>query len=834
MSLWRKLYYNMLNLPLKFLVKSKLIPTDPITELGLNTTSPTLYVLPYHSKADLLTLRQQCLAIGLPDPLNSVDINGTKLPAYVFIDDGPRVFRYYSPDPRKDSVKTFHAYLDLHRNNPNLDIQMLPASVMFGRSPGREGHNSAPQLRLLNGVQKFFAALWLGRDSFVRFSPPVSMRVMAEEHGTDSIIANKLARVARIHYSRQRLAAVGPKLPVRQDLFNKLLTSKAIEKAVEDESRSKKIPLKKAQQNAVNMMEEIAANFSYEAIRLSDRVLSWTWNRLYQGINVQHAERVRQLAQDGHEIVYVPSHRSHMDYLLLSYVLYHQGLVPPHIAAGINLNFWPAGPIFRRLGAFFIRRTFKGNKLYSTVFREYLSELFARGYSIEYFVEGGRSRTGRLLQPKTGTLSMTLQAMLRGDSRPITIVPIYIGYEHVMEVATYAKELKGAEKEKEGFFSMIRGLRKLRKLGQGYVNFGQPISLSHYLNQRVPNWRESIDPIEPQRPSWLNPAVSDLAESIMVNINNAAAANAINLCSTALLASRQRALTREQLVEQVDCYLQLLRNVPYTADATTPNKTANELLNHALQMDKFEVEKDSMGDLIILPRENAVLMTYYRNNIHHLLVLPSLIACIILHHGRIGREDIHYQVELIYPFLKAELFMRYDKQSLSEVIDILLDELANQRLITLKEDDMLVHNPHRIRPLQLLAAGVRETLQRYAITLSLLNATPEISRNTLEKESRILAQRLSVLHGINAPEFFDKAVFSTLVETLRSEGYIDNTNNDIFTANAKLLYSVIAKLMSPEIRLTIESVSQPEEISPSELSVTPQDDSIATRDKDEK
>ncbi len=136
-------------------------------------------------------------------------------------------------------------------------------------------------------------------------------------------------------------------------------------------------------------MEEIAANFSYEAVRLSDRVLSWTWNRLYQGINVHNAERVRQLAQDGHEIVYVPCHRSHMDYLLLSYVLYHQGLVPPHIAAGINLNFWPAGPIFRRLGAFFIRRTFKGNKLYSTVFREYLGELFTRGYSVEYLLKGG-------------------------------------------------------------------------------------------------------------------------------------------------------------------------------------------------------------------------------------------------------------------------------------------------------------------------------------------------------------------------------------------------------------------------------------------------------------
>lgn len=812
MSLWRKIYYNTLNLPLKLLVKSKLIPTDPITELQLDPNKPTLYVLPYHSKSDLLTLRQQCLAIGLPDPLVDNDINGTQLPAYVFIDDGPRVFRYYSPDPRKESVKIFHAYLDLHKNNPNLDIQMLPASVMFGRAPGREGHKPAP-LKLLNGVQKFFAVLWLGRDSFVRFSPSISLGQMAQEHGTDTIIANKLARVARIHYSRQRLAAVGPKLPARYELFNKLLSSKAIEKAVEDEARSKKIPLQKAQQNAVAMMEEIAANFSYEAVRLTDRVLGWTWNRLYQGINVQHAERVRQLAQDGHEIVYVPSHRSHMDYLLLSYVLYHQGLVPPHIAAGINLNFWPAGPIFRRLGAFFIRRTFKGNKLYSTVFREYLSELFARGYSIEYFVEGGRSRTGRLLEPKTGTLSMTLQAMLRGDSRPITIVPIYIGYEHVMEVGTYAKELRGAEKEKEGFFSMVRGLRKLRNLGQGYVNFGQPISLTQYLNNRVPNWRESIDPIEPQRPTWLNPTVSSLADNIMVNINNAAAANAINLCSTALLASRQRSLTREQLIEQIECYLQLLRNVPYTADATTPNKTAEELLEHALQMNKFEVEKDSMGDIIILPRENAVLMTYYRNNIHHLLVLPSLIASMVLHHERISREEIHQQVGLIYPFLKAELFMRYDTNALVSTVDTLIDELNSQKLICLKDNNMVVLNPRRIRPLQLLAAGVRETLQRYAITLSLLNASPEVSRNTLEKESRMLAQRLSVLHGINAPEFFDKAVFSTLVDTLKDEGYIDNNENDIFSTNAKNLYAVLARLMSPEIRLTIESVSQTEELS---------------------
>lgn len=677
---------------------------------------------------------------------------------------------------------------------------------MFGRSPGREKGEVNPPLRMLNGIQKFFAVSWLGRDSFVRFSPSVSLRRMADEHGTDKIIAQKLARVARMHFARQRLAAVGPRLPARQDLFNKLLASKAIARAVEDEARSKKISHEKAQQNAIALMEEIAANFSYEMIRLTDRILGFTWNRLYQGINVHNAERVRQLAHDGHEIVYVPCHRSHMDYLLLSYVLYHQGLVPPHIAAGINLNFWPAGPIFRRLGAFFIRRTFKGNKLYSTVFREYLGELFSRGYSVEYFVEGGRSRTGRLLDPKTGTLSMTIQAMLRGGTRPITLVPIYIGYEHVMEVGTYAKELRGATKEKESLPQMVRGLSKLRNLGEGYVNFGEPLPLMTYLNHHVPEWREAIDPIEAIRPSWLTPTVNNIAADLMVRINNAGAANAMNLCCTALLASRQRSLTREQLTQQLECYLALLRNVPYSPDATTPSASASELIDHALQMNKFEVEKDTIGDIIILPREQAVLMTYYRNNIAHMLVIPSLLAALVTQHRQLSRTEVLRHVETLYPFLKAELFLRWEKAELAGVVDALIAEMLRQELIVV-DGEVMSLNPSHSRSLQLLAAGARETLQRYAITFWLLSANPSINRSSLEKESRTVAQRLSVLHGINAPEFFDKAVFSTLVLTLRDEGYISDTG-DAEPEETLKVYRMLADLITSDVRLTIESVTQ--------------------------
>ncbi|MEA1063210.1 glycerol-3-phosphate 1-O-acyltransferase PlsB [Erwinia sp. HR93] len=798
---WPHFFYKLLNLPLSLLVKSKLVPEDPCAELGLDISRPIIYVLPYNSKADILTLREQCLAHDLPDPFDPLEVDGIVLPRYVFVHDGPRVFTYYTP--KEESIKLFHDYLDLHRRNPNLDIQLVPVSVMFGRSPGREKGESNPPLRMLNGIQKFFAVLWLGRDSFVRFSTPVSLRWMATEHGTDKSIAQKLLRVARMHFARLRLAAVGPRLPARQDLFNKLLSSRAIARAVEDEARSKKISHEKAQQNAIALMEEIAANFSYEAIRITDRVLGFTWNRLYQGINVHNAERVRKLAHEGHELVYVPCHRSHMDYLLLSYVLYHQGLVPPHIAAGINLNFWPAGPIFRRLGAFFIRRTFRGNKLYSTVFREYLGELFSRGYSVEYFVEGGRSRTGRLLEPKTGTLSMTLQAMLRGGSRPITLVPIYIGYEHVMEVGTYAKELRGATKEKESLLQMLRGLSKLRNLGEGYVNFGEPIPLNNWLNQRVPEWREDIDPIEAVRPAWLTPAVNEIAATLMVRINNAAAANAMNLCCTALLASRQRSLTREQLLEQLDCYIDLLRNVPYAPDTTVPSASASELIDHALRMNKFEVEQDTIGEIIILPREQAILMTYYRNNLMHMLILPSLLAQMVTQRRHITRDELLRQVTLLYPMLKAELFLHWDTPALAAEVDALLAEMQRQGLLLINGDTVQL-NPTRSRTLQLLAAGARETIQRYAITFWLLSNNPTMNRGTLEKESRTLAQRLSMLHGINAPEFFDKAVFSTLVLTLRDEGYLSDTD-DADREKALLAWRLLSDLLAPDVRLTIES-----------------------------
>lgn len=801
MAFFLNFYRKLLSLPLSILVKSNSIPNNPIEELHLNINEPLIYVLPYTSQTDLLIFQKNCLSLGLPDPLAMNEINGKKLPRYVFLDEGRRFFK--SKTVKKETEQIFSQYLEQHRNLPDLDVQLIPVSVLWGRSPGYEDKSGLPKLRLLNGIEKFATILWFGRDNFVRFSQAVSLRYMVNNFGSDQKMAQKLARVARIHFSKQRISATGPRLLNRSAMFAKLLNNEKIIKAIADEAENKKISPEKARQEAEKILQEIASNFNYSSLRVADRFLRWLWNRLYQGINVEHADRVRKLALEGHEIVYVPCHRSHIDYLLLSYVLYHQGLVPPHIAAGINLNFWPVGSIFRSWGAFFIRRTFKGNRLYSTIFREYLAELFHRGYSVEFFIEGGRSRTGRLLAPKTGMMSMTLQALQSGQqTRPISIVPVYIGYEHVLEVDTYAKELRGAAKEKENAGLVLRVIKKLRNLGKGYVNFAEPITLNNYLNQHYPDWRHNAD--DKNRPEWFNEAVSRVSNQVMVNINRAAAVNAMNLTVSILLSSRQRALSKELLIEQIDSCLQLLRNTCYDDDIILPNENGETILQHVLNLDRVGIliEKDNFGEIVRLERNSAVLMTYYRNNIQHLFVLPSFIASLVLHHEAIELNLVLEAVKKFYPFLANELFLNIPEERLQQYLLSIIDELCRQEILK-RHENILTINKKRGRSLQLLAAGVREILQRYFITLSLLKAEPNKTRTELEKESQSIAQRLSVLHGINAPEFFDKAVFSAFINGLKQNGYF-NAEGNVNNEKLDQLLSILHKIISLEIDITIQ------------------------------
>jgi glycerol-3-phosphate O-acyltransferase len=307
----------------------------------------------------------------------------------------------------------------------------------------------------------------------------------------------------------------------------------------------------------------------------------------------------------------------------------------------------------------------------------------------------------------------------------------------------------------------------------------------------------------------MTPVVNDLATKMMTNINDAAATNALTLCATALLASRQRALSRDSLVSQIDCYLSLLKNVPYSETFTVPKDSAEDLVKHAEALNKFLIESDTMGDIISLDRHQSILMTYYRNNIIHLFALPSLVAQMLIRQRELSITDIQKNVAIIYPFLKKELFLSYPEDKLEEVVANIISELERQGMIMVKDNEVTI-NQSNSQPLMLLGRTISETLQRYSIALNLLVENPDLDKSELEQKSQDIAQRLGRLHGINAPEFFDKGVFASMFATLKQQAYLDSDGNcdlEKTTVFAKLLYS----MLYPEVRLTIqESIHQAE------------------------
>ncbi len=291
----------------------------------------------------------------------------------------------------------------------------------------------------------------------------------------------------------------------------------------------------------------------------------------------------------------------------------------------------------------------------------------------------------------------------------------------------------------------------------------------------------------------------------MTEINNAAAINALNLCATALLAAKQRTLSREMLENQISLYLDLLAAAPYSNQCTLPNENAARLLQHALGLNKFVIEKDSLGETISVESQQAILMTYYRNNIIHLLAIPSLLALIFVTHTKIEREDIVNTVRRLYPFFKAELYMSFDEKSLDSYLDTLVTAFIEKDLITTEQDGSLSRNSRALSKLSLLSNTIAQTLQRYAITLTLISHMPNLSKTKLEKQSQIIAQRLSRLDSIYAPEFFDKGVFSTLIQTLKEQDYLDHH----WQANPvpiKEMLECVSKLISPDAQLTLETI----------------------------
>ncbi|HEX3849199.1 MAG TPA: glycerol-3-phosphate 1-O-acyltransferase PlsB [Steroidobacteraceae bacterium] len=738
---------------------------------------PVCYVLERESQTDLAVLGMVCARLGLPRAERRLVISRRRAgPAYFELMRPAGMFttRTASRAPRYLVQLVAAAGADA-----SFDIDLVPVAIFWGRAPHKEASLwrllFAEDWALVGRFRKFLSVLVNGRAVLVNFGEPVRLRDALQEGMNEQRSVRWVLRSLRAGLRAQRASTIGPDLSHRRTIVAQVLKARDVRRAAFREMQTRGISRRAALLAARKNALEIAANYSEAFVRLMSGILGWLWNRLYDGVDLEHVEQLNEVGE-GAEIIYVPCHRSHMDYLLLSYVIYHKGFALPHVAAGINLNLPVIGRYLRKGGAFFLRRTFRGDALYAVVFAKYLSFMMERGHPLEYFIEGGRSRTGRLLTPRTGMLSMTVRAYLREPRRPVVFMPVYFGYERVVEGRTYIGELSGAPKEKESVLGLIKGVISVlrSKLGKVHVNLGAPIHLEELLQSHHPDWRADPD----TRAPWVGEAIGELAWRINVEINAAAAVTPINLVAIAMLATPRQALAAGDLARQVELYRDLLGAAPYGPLVTVTRDDGESMIRYAESMGLIERQKHPLGDLVRMSPESAVLATYYRNNVLHLFAMPSLLACCFVSNASMRTEDIHRLVWRVYPYVAAELYLRWDEAYAYLAADELLEALARMGLLEAVPDRSEWRRPPSTSPeamqLSLLAQASIQTLERYylAVALLLQAGSGSITQEALEQRCHLMAQRMSALYGLNSPEFFDKSLFRNFIDLLRRRNVV--------------------------------------------------------------
>jgi len=792
---------------------------------------PVLYVTERYGLSDTLILEQACREAGLPEPLRPFQIGALRKQRAMFALSRREGWLFRRPRSRTHS-ETLAQLLQCVRALPDVDIQLVPVSIFVGRAPDRqEGWFRvlfSENWVVVGRFRRLLSLLLNGRSTIVQFSTPVSLRsVLAGERDAENTL-RKVSRVLRVHFQRIRALVIGPDLSHRRTLIDTVLNAEPVRAAIVSAASKDGADLSQARDKARSMAWEIAADLSHPVVRSISFLLIGFWNKIYEGVRMRHFDKLRAVAP-GHEIVYVPCHRSHIDYLLLSWLLYQNGFVVPHIAAGVNLNLPVLGPLLRRGGAFFMRRSFN-DPLYSTVFREYMSQLFARGVSIEYFIEGGRSRTGRTLAPRGGLLSMTLRSFLRESRRPVMFQPVYIGYEKIMEGESYIGELSGKPKKKESLLGLLRAFRVLRQhYGQVAVNFGEPVFLEPLLDQVAPDWRAATQDPE-SKPAWLKPAVDALADRISVNINGAADVNPINLLALALLATPKHSMTESDLIDQLELSRALLRALPYSDRVSVTELSGAEIIAYGEKMQAIQRVAHPLGDLITCAGTSAVLLSYFRNNVLHLFATAAWVACCFLNNRRMARASITRLGKVVYPFIQAELFLPWDADGFARQLDATIDFFVARGLLESVADGRIVRRgpgqSDAAYQLRVIGHSMLQAFERYYIAIAALvrNGPRTLSSGELETLCTLIAQRLSLLQELNAPEFFDKSLFRGFIQKLRElrvvwtddSGKLDfDTALEDVTRDAKVILSReirhgILKL-TPERRQSLSSAPDPDD-----------------------
>jgi glycerol-3-phosphate O-acyltransferase len=693
-------------------------------------------------------------------------------------------------------------------------IYIIPQLMFFSKTARRENPTLidilfGPEDKPGN-LRKLFTLFKNPGNVFVEVSEPLNLKnyLASMEAGdqTTEYQSLLLRRDLLIQLNSHRQSITGPVRKSREELKESILTTERFQRFMETYAANRDIAIQQVRRKADGYIEEIAANYRPAFIKVASVLVGWIIRAMFDGFTTNHdvLNRVKSMSLKG-PLVLIPSHKSHIDYLILDYVLYHNNLPVPHIAAGKNLSFWPMGPIFRSGGAFFLRRSFGGAVLYSKVFAEYIHKLLEEGYNIEQFIEGGRSRTGKLLMPKLGLLSILLNAFKNGACKDMMIVPIYVGYDRIIEEKSYLHELGGGQKEQENILQVIRARKFLKKrYGKIYIQFHEPISVNQLMHQ---NNRQLAD----MKPKERNAFIRNLGYQIINAINRVTVVTPHGLVAGAVLNFVKEKFSRAELFSVLEAYMRFLttQNAKLSDTLVSNPQKAFEQVLAAYTQRKFieplakkneDDEADAEKEFFINEGRRPYL-EYYKNTCIAFFIPAAYTAMAILEMDsfRFTASDLHGGYGFWRKFFKSEFAYDVDIRPefhVRKCIKAFIDEgmvIPHQTM-----PDTYDVTPAGFRKLKIFAGFLKTYFESYWIVLNFFMRNPQDKVKPKDRIKKITARgnRMYKRKEVDRKEALSKVTYQNAIEMFTTRGIRGSDDTEKIETYSNALQNALKYLQS--------------------------------------
>jgi glycerol-3-phosphate O-acyltransferase len=665
-------------------------------------------------------------------------------------------------------------------------IQVVPVVVAWQRKPEvartQVGQFIMGSQDEPGPLQKLMAVTARDAKAVVQAGRPIDLKEVLSRFSDESENRRnrRLRLLLRRYLWRESHLIRGPRIRPHRWTRRLVTRSPEVRQVIKEESARTGKSKASLEAEVESTLDHIAAKMRISVVRMVAGSLKFLWNRIYAGVDLPEEDmrRLRDSFRDATPVL-IPCHRSHLDYLLMSSQLFYRDMVIPHVIAGENLSFWPLGPIFRRCGAFFIKRTFANNRIFPVVFQRYLHQLVRDGFPIEFFIEGGRSRTGKLLPPRLGVLGMIMDsAQNLREGWDVNLVPIGISYEQVAEERSYRKELQGEDKTPENMSQVVKATSIFRRrFGRVYVRIGEPIRLSEVF--------EGLDaPFPSLDPDARQEVLQTTGEQIMHSIGENMVVMPTGIVGLPLLAQSKSSISLAELNARVQRMFGALKRLeaPIARSLESGNWSIDDALKrfeNSKLIERLELDGDTI--VRIMP-DRRITLEYYKNSVLHHMAPMSMMAAAIRatrdrfqDDGRITLEsDAGKEVQRLFAaqvfLLRYEFTMdpNHDVQTLSSATLAQLKEYgaihSDISGIAIAKREYLVE----------LAELTRNLLESTQLTLKGARAlrTRDLNMDTMPKALQEIGEQMVTAEKLRRPEALSLVNLRNAVRAFRDEGLI--------------------------------------------------------------